>query len=202
MNNEIFDKYGEDPIKLCKEWLSEASASEINDPEAVCLATADVSGKPSARMVLIKEINETGFKFHTNEESGKGHDLTENPQAEICFYWKSTRKQIRIHGQVEQVSDEESSEYFTTRPIERQIGAWASKQSQPFENLAELEAAVEKYRGEFAGVDNVPRPPYWKGYRLKPTSIEFWIGQKDRVHTRFIYKLQDDGSWIATWLCP
>ncbi len=200
--NEVIQKYGTDPLTLCKDWLSEATKTEINDPEAVNLATADANGHPSNRMVLIKEITERGFKFHTNENGQKGREIASNPHASICFYWKSTRKQIRIKGTIKQVSAEESNEYFATRSIERQIGAWASKQSTPFEKWEDMEAAVKKYEDKFAGTDNIPRPPYWKGYHLTPESIEFWIAQKDRLHTRFIYTKAEDGQWNATWLCP
>lgn len=200
--NEIFDQYGDDPIALCKNWLSEAEKTEINDPEAVNLATATKDGRPSNRWVLIKDINEHGFKFHTNAESRKGQEIEANPHGAINFYWKSTRKQIRIEGRIEQVSKEESDEYFTTRPIERQIGAWASKQSTPFERREEMENAVKKYEDEFADIDNIPRPPYWKGYRLIPERIEFWIAHKDRLHTRFLYTKNSADEWTATWLCP
>jgi pyridoxamine 5'-phosphate oxidase len=202
MKNEVFKEYGNKPLQLCRDWLEEAGKSEPNDPEAVCLATCDHTGRPSARMVLIKDISENGFKFHTNENSRKGQDLAHNPKAALCFYWKSTRKQIRIEGTVEQVGEEESDAYFSTRPIERQIGAWASKQSQPFEQRADLEAAIEKYEGKFAGAENIPRPPYWKGYRLIPESIEFWIAHEHRLHTRFVYTRAADGTWSAHWLCP
>lgn len=202
MNNEIFEQYGNDPLALCLSWLDEAGKTEPNDPEAACLATSDSSGQPSARMVLIKEISKNGFKFHTNSDSRKGQDIENNPHAALCFYWKSTRRQIRAEGKIELISDEESSEYFATRRIERQIGAWASNQSQPFEKWEDLENAVKKYEEEFAGTDNIPRPPYWKGYRLIPNSIEFWIAHKDRLHTRFIYTKKPDGIWSATWLCP
>ena len=206
MTNEIFKQYGNDPIALVKTWLQEAEKSEPNDPEAINLATCDAQGRPSNRMVLIKEISEKGFKFHTNAESQKGHDITANPKAAMCFYWKSTRKQIRITGHIEEATTEESDEYFTTRPIERQIGAWASKQSTPFEKWEDLENAVQKYEEEFAGSDSIPRPPYWKGYRLVPETIEFWIAHKDRLHTRFVYTKTPDtkesGEWTATWLCP
>ena len=202
LNNEIFDEYGTDPIALCKDWLSEAVAKEINDPEAVCLATSTPDGRPSNRMVLIKEIDERGFKFHTNAESRKGEEIQENPHAALCFHWKSLRKQIRIEGQVHAISEEESDKYFTTRPIERQIGAWASDQSRPYETLAEMQAAIEKYTQKFKDVENIPRPPHWKGFRLDPTSIEFWIGNRARLHTRFVYTKTDDGTWNATWLCP
>lgn len=200
--NEIFEKYGTDPITLFKEWLEEARTLEPNDPEAVCLASADAQGKPSARMILLKEITDNGFKFHTNEESRKGHDFACNPHVSFCIYWKSTRKQIRVEGTVEQISDAESDTYFTTRPIERQIGAWASHQSQPFEQHQELEDAIEKYTEEFKDTNQIPRPPYWKGYRIHPTTIEFWIGQEARLHTRFAYTMDENENWTATWLCP
>ena len=202
MSEEIFEKFGEDPIQLCKDWLSDAEQSEPNDPEAVCLATCDSKGNPSNRMVLIKSIDEKGFKFHTNSDSRKGQDIADNPKAAMCLYWKSLRKQIRIEGRIEQASPAEADEYFETRPIERRIGAWASKQSSSFEKWEELEAAVKKYEDEFAGTDNIPRPPYWNGYRLVPQSIEFWIAHKDRLHTRFVYTKSSDDEWTATWLCP
>lgn len=202
MTNEIFEQYGNDPISLAKTWLAEAEQSEPNDPEAVNLATCDSDGQPSNRMVLIKDISDKGFKFHTNADSRKGQDITANPKAAMCFYWKSIRKQIRITGQIEETTTEESDAYFETRPIERQIGAWASKQSTPFEKWDDLQAAVQKYEEEFSGSDNIPRPPYWKGYRLVPETIEFWIAHKDRLHTRFVYTKTESGEWTATWLCP
>ena len=202
MSSEIFDLYGEDPIKLCRDWLSEAEKTELNDPEAACLATCDGQGRPANRMILLKDVSHKGFKFHTNEESQKGRDIAVNPQAALCLYWKSTRKQIRAEGLVEQVSEEEANEYFATRPIERQIGAWASQQSRPYEKREDLENSIKKFEGEFAGVDNIPRPPYWKGYRLVPQKIEFWIASEHRLHTRFVYTLEHGSTWSATWLCP
>lgn len=201
MANEVIEKYGNDPIALCRDWLALAETSEINDPEAVNLATADAKGNPSNRMVLLKEIEARGFKFHTNEDSQKGRQIAENPCAAMCMYWKSIRRQIRIEGRIEQAPPDEADAYFATRPVERQIGAWASKQSTRFDKWADLEAAVKKYEQEFAGADNIPRPPYWKGYRLVPDSIEFWIAHKDRLHTRFKYIKQNEG-WDAFWLCP
>ena len=201
MSSEVIEQYGNDPLTLCKGWLSQAESSEPNDPEAVNLATADAEGRPSNRMVLLKEIDERGFKFHTNAQSRKGQDIAANPLGAMCLYWKSTRKQIRIEGRIIEASPEEADEYFKTRSIERQIGAWASRQSTRFEKRADLHAAVKKYEEEFAGADNIPRPPYWKGYRLIPESIEFWIAHKDRLHTRFVY-IKEQGTWNAYWLCP
>src|SRR5690606_26444840 len=127
-----------------------------------CLATSDAQGRPSARMVLIKAIDESGFKFHTNAESRKGRDMAENPCAALCFYWKSLRRQIRVEGRVEQVDEAQADAYFKTRPVERQIGAWASKQSRPFEKREDLQAEVKKYEQEFSGAESIPRPPYWQ----------------------------------------
>ncbi len=202
MSEEIFSQFGSDPIQLVKDWLEEASASEINDPEAMNLATCDKDGNPHNRMVLLKEISDKGFKFHTNAESDKGRDMAQNPKAALCLYWKSTRKQVRIEGSVEQTSASEADAYFATRSIERKIGAWASQQSRPYEKREDMLAAVKKYEKEFAGKDNIPRPEYWKGYRVIPRRIEFWIAHEDRLHTRFVYTRGDDGSWSATWLCP
>ena len=199
--NEVFEEYGSDPIALCRTWYEEATKTEPNDPEAICLATASKDGIPSNRWVLIKDISDKGFKFHTNAESQKGQEIAQNPHGAMNWYWKTQRKQIRIVGKIEQVGEEESDDYFETRPIERKIGAWASKQSQPFDRRADMEDAIKKYEKEFSGVDNIPRPPYWKGYRLVPESIEFWIAHKDRLHTRFLYT-KKDGEWTATWLCP
>ncbi len=202
MTTEIFEKYGTDPIALCQQWYKDAQKQELNDPETVCLATADADGFPSNRMVLLKEINEDGFKFHTNSNSEKGHDLAENPKAAICWYWKSLRKQIRITGSVVKVSEEESDKYFTTRPRNRQVGAWASNQSSPFEKWEDLEASIQKYEDEFADTDAIPRPSYWNGYRVIPETIEFWMAHKDRLHTRFRYKKDANGVWTAHWLYP
>lgn len=199
--SEIFEEFGNDPIALCRQWYEDAAKTEPNDPEAVCLATATPDGKPSNRWVLIKEISDKGLKFHTNEQSQKGQEISQNPYGAINWYWKTQRKQIRITGKIIQVDQSEADEYFATRSIERRIGAWASKQSQKFEHRADLENAVKKYEDEFANVDNIPRPPYWKGYRLIPDTMEFWIANKDRLHTRFIYE-RDGKTWTASWLCP
>ena len=201
MNKEILEQFGGDPITLVQQWLDEAVESEINDPEAMNLATCTADGRPSNRMVLLKEISERGFKFHSNAESRKGTDIADNPYASLCLYWKSTRKQIRIEGRIEIVSEAESNAYFNTRNIEKQIGAWASKQSRPYASREDLAESIAKYEGEFASTDNIPRPPYWIGYRVIPERIEFWIAHRDRLHTRFEYTKSDDG-WDSTWLYP
>lgn len=202
MNKEIIEQFGNDPIALCQQWYEDAIELEPNDPDAVSLATATKDGRPSVRWVLIKEISDKGFKFHTNAESRKGRELEENPYAAICFYWKSTRKQIRIEGVVERIPEDEADAYFSTRSTERQIGAWASQQSRPFESLTEMHGQIENYTEKFSGKENIPRPHYWQGYRLIPSSIEFWISNINRLHTRFIYKKDEHGQWSASWLYP
>ncbi len=183
-----------DPIELFKEWLEAAKQAEINDPEAVCLATATKDGKPSSRMVLLKSIDERGFKFHTNETSQKGRELAQNPHAALCFHWKSLRRQINIEGTVTQTTDAEADEYFASRPRNRQIGAWASQQSSPLESREDLESKIKEYENKFEG-QNIPRPPYWKGYILYPHTIEFWYDNPDRLHDRFVFTRNQDQSW-------
>lgn len=200
MTQDITDTYGNDPFAPLKAWMKEAEQTEPNDPEAVCLATCDGHGRPSARMVLIKDAGSQGFKFHTNERSRKGQDMDANPYGALCFYWKSTRKQIRAEGRIEQVGTAESDTYFKTRPRARQISAWASQQSKPYEHAQDLRKAIEEYTDKFAGND-VPRPAHWHGYRLIPERLEFWIGHEDRLHTRFEYILKN-GVWTARWLYP
>ena len=207
MSNEIFNQYGDDPIALFQRWYDEAAALEPNDPEAICLATADQNGCPSARMVLLKECTPRGFKFHSNAASHKGQDLNTNPQASFCLYWKSTRKQIRVSGQVNTVSDAESDAYFATRPRARAIGAWASQQSQSFDHEDDLAEAVAFYEDKFRDQETIPRPAHWQGFLIVPDSIEFWIGNKDRLHTRFIYQRDNvttnsAAPWQAKWLYP
>lgn len=201
MSHEIFTQFGADPIALFQRWYDEAAPLEPNDPEAICLATADKKGKPSARMVLLKEISAAGFKFHTNATSEKGNDILENPHVSFCLYWKSTRKQIRVTGTAAPTSATESDEYFKSRPRPRAIGAWASQQSQPYETTKDLEKAIIHYEKKFKDTREIPRPPAWQGFRIIPDSIEFWISHPDRLHTRFIYK-KNGSSWSANWLYP
>lgn len=202
MSEQIFTQFGFDPITLFQHWLNEAKETEINDPEAICIATANAQGHPSARMVLLKDADKNGFKFHTNENSAKGQDMSENTHVSFCIYWKSTRKQIRVEGTVTTVPDAESDEYFKTRPRARAIGAWASQQSQGFADQNDLQKSIAYYEEKFKDADQIPRPPQWKGFRITPNSIEFWIGNKDRLHTRFIYRKNNDGDWNAEWLYP
>ncbi|HBR70039.1 MAG TPA: pyridoxamine 5'-phosphate oxidase [Rhodospirillaceae bacterium] len=196
------ERLPQDPLKLFQDWLNEAENSEINDPNAMCLATADSSGKPSARMVLLKGCDEKGFVFFTNSESHKGRDLSENPEAAFCFYWKSTRKQVRVEGKIEQVSEKEADDYFASRPRGSKIGAWASAQSRPLESREHLENAVKALEEKYKDQNDIPRPAYWNGYRLVPERIEFWIADIDRLHHRFEYWRENNGKWLAGWLYP
>ena len=190
-----------EPHTLFKTWLKDAEKAEPNDPNAMCLATIGENNMPSARMVLLKAHDERGFVFYTNAESKKGTQLSENMAAALCFYWKSLRKQIRIEGKVELVSKEEADAYFNSRHRGSRIGAWASKQSRPLSNREEFEERIEKYESEFEGKENPPRPDYWRGYRVIPYEIEFWINEEFRLHRRCVYK-PENGAWQKTMLYP
>ena len=191
-----------DPIELFNEWLDLAKESEINDPDAMALATSTKDGKPSVRMVLLKEANEKGFKFHTNSESQKGNELDDNPFAALCFHWKTLRKQIRIEGSVEKVSKEEADEYFKNRPYPRKIGAHASDQSRPLESREYLEEKLEALRQKYPEISEIPRPEYWNGYRVIPNKIEFWWDNSDRLHDRIVFTKDAQGKWQTQRLYP
>lgn len=192
-----------DPFELFGEWLDEAEASEINDPTGMALATADADGRPSVRMVLLKGWDRDGFVFYTNLESRKGVQLAENPNAGLLFHWKSLRRQVRVEGPAEPVSDAEADEYFASRPRGSQIGAWASHQSHPLESRHALEARVAKIGARYA-VGRVPRPPHWSGYRVRPLRIEFWKDGAFRLHDRFLFTRDDPASdsWSVARLYP
>lgn len=190
-----------DPIALFSSWLKEAAAREPRDPDACALATVDAGGLPDVRMVLMKKFDERGFVFFTNTESAKGQELEGNLKAAMVFHWKSLNRQIRIRGPVERISDAESDAYYASRPRGAQIGAWASRQSRPLDVRATLEAAVARYEKEYPGT--VPRPPYWRGYRIKPLSIEFWMDQKFRLHDRLVFSRGKPGeAWRTEKLYP
>jgi len=190
----------DDPFKLFDEWFTEARASELNDAEAMALATADALGQPSVRMVLLKGHGPDGFVFYTNEQSAKGDQLAADPQAGLLFHWKSLRRQIRIEGVVERVSDAEADAYFASRGRESQLGAWASDQSRPLDNREHFEARFEKMKQRFGGQD-VPRPPHWGGYRIVPRRIEFWSDRPHRLHERRLFTL-GNGGWSEGLLYP
>ncbi|MFN3075319.1 MAG: pyridoxamine 5'-phosphate oxidase [Alphaproteobacteria bacterium] len=188
------------PIALFRQWMDEAEASEPNDPNAMSLATATADGRPSVRMVLLKDVDETGFTFYTNLESRKGVELLANPWAALCFHWKTLRRQVRVEGAVHPVEDAVADAYFASRPRLSQIGAWASSQSRPLLGLFELERRVVEYTAKF-GLQPVPRPPHWSGFRLVSEVIEFWRDQPYRMHERIVHR-RDGGSWRSERLYP
>jgi pyridoxamine 5'-phosphate oxidase len=188
------------PISIFQEWMIEAEKKEINDPNAMALATSTKDGFPSVRMVLLKHVDEQGFVFYTNLGSRKAKEMSENPNASLCFHWKSLRKQVRVEGSLEAVSDAEADAYFQSRERISRIGAWASKQSQEMEGRWELEKRVAEFTAKYA-IGDIPRPEFWSGFRLKPRVIELWSDQKFRLHDRIVYKMGDNG-WETTRLFP
>ena len=177
----------EDPIELFKIWMSEAEKKEINDPNALALATTN-NNIPNVRMVLLKELNQKGFVFYTNLNSPKSDDIKNNPNASMCFHWKSLQRQVRISGNIKQVSEEEADTYFNSRPYESRIGAWASNQSQVMNKREELLKKIDEFKNKYKDEKKLPRPKYWSGWRLIPSSIEFWLGDQYRIHERLKYK--------------
>jgi pyridoxamine 5'-phosphate oxidase len=191
-----------DPFVVFKLWLEEASATEINDPEAMTIATVDGDGLPDARMVLCKGVDARGIVFYTNIESAKGSELRGQPRAAALFHWKSLRRQARFRGPIAQVTAAESDAYFASRPRGSQIGAWASQQSRPLPARGDLEAAVESYEQRYANAD-VPRPDYWRGYRLEPIEIEFWRDRPSRLHERIRFtRVGPESAWDKRLLYP
>ncbi len=188
------------PFVQFRHWLDEAIRSEMIEPNAMILATASADALPSARVVLLKGFDERGFLFFTNYESRKAEELRKNPQASLLFYWGELSRQVRIEGTVEVASREESVEYFRTRPIESRIGAWASKQSSVIPGRAFLEEQVNRIKQQFPG-DEVPLPPFWGGFRVKPAAFEFWQGRENRLHDRLRYSPKGD-LWVIERLSP
>lgn len=194
------DERKADPIGLFREWFAEAQKSEPNDPNAMTLASATPAGRPSARMVLLKDADERGFTFFTNYESRKGQELLANPQGALLFHWKSLRRQVRAVGRIETVSDAEADAYFASRARGSQIGAWASDQSRPLESRFVLEKKVAQFAAKF-GLSKVPRPPHWSGFRLVPDEIEFWKDGTFRLHDRLMFYRAGSG-WRTDQLYP
>ena len=190
-----------DPFALFDAWFAEAKASEPNDPNAMALATADELGIPSLRMVLLKGHGPDGFVFYTNRESRKGRDLIVNQQVALLFHWKSLRRQVRIEGQVERVSDAEADAYFASRGRDSQLGAWASDQSRPLADRHTFEGRFVGVKARFEG-QPVPRPPHWGGFRVRAADIEFWQDRAHRLHERRLFVAQTDGSWTEGMLYP
>ncbi|MEM7191270.1 MAG: pyridoxamine 5'-phosphate oxidase [Pseudomonadota bacterium] len=192
----------DDPYALFQAWFEEARGSEPRDPEAMSVATVDESGLPNVRTLLLKGADSRGFVFYTNCESAKGRELAANPMAALLLYWKSLGRQVRVRGTVEPVSDADADAYFATRHPQSQTGAWASKQSRPLESRAALEAAVARYADEFEGRE-VPRPDYWRGFRVRPLEIEFWQNGEFRLHDRIVFRRPTlESAWTKTRLNP
>ena len=189
------------PIDLFKKWFAEAEKSEINDPNALSVATSNKDGIPSVRMVLLKGLSEKGFVFYTNFNSKKGKDLKNNPYASMCFHWKSLRRQIRISGKTEVVEDKEADNYFSSRKYGSKISAWASSQSEQMKNRDEFLDKIKKYEKKFPKEKGVPRPTHWSGWRVLPNEIEFWVEVNNRSHQRLVYK-KENGKWIKELLYP
>ena len=192
----------DDPFKLFEKWFEEAKNKEINDPNALALGTSTKQGIPSVRMVLLKGFNKDGFVFYTNLNSQKGNEIKENPNATMCFHWKSLLKQIRIVGTLKQVDDKVADEYYNSRAYESRIGAWASKQSSILKNRDELLNSLEDFKKKYNNKDDVPRPSYWSGWNLKPSSIEFWLDGDNRIHERLKYSLNKSNNWVKSLLSP
>ena len=192
----------DDPFELFEKWFDEAKKKEINDPNALALGTASKIGVPSVRMVLLKGFDKNGFVFYTNLNSQKGNELKDNPNATMCFHWKSLLRQIRIVGTLRQVDDKIADDYYNSRPYESRIGAWASKQSSILKNRNELLNSLESFKKKYNDRDKVPRPNHWSGWNLKPSSIEFWLDGDNRIHERLKYTLEDDNNWSKNLLSP
>jgi pyridoxamine 5'-phosphate oxidase len=196
-----FTEAGE-PLRLFAAWFEEARISEPNDPDAMALATADADGLPNVRMVLLKDFDERGFVFYTNEGSQKGRELAANPKAALVFHWKSLRRQVRLRGTVTNVSAAEADAYFASRARSSQIGAWASRQSSALESRLAFEKAIAVHTAKFA-IGAVPRPPFWLGYRLMPSAMEFWHDRPFRLHDRIEFsRPSPDAPWTRTRLYP
>ena len=189
------------PVDLFKNWFSKAEEGEINDPNAVALATADKSNQPNVRMVLLKGINDKGYVFYTNFNSKKGGELKGNQKASMCFHWKSLRRQVRIIGKVEEVASKEADDYYNSRPYKNRISAWASAQSQVLDKRETFLEKIKEFEKKYPDQNNVPRPPHWSGWRLLPDEIEFWLDGEGRIHERLNYKKTKE-EWTKEILYP
>jgi pyridoxamine 5'-phosphate oxidase len=189
------------PIEQFRNWFDEALAADLHEPNAMTLATATPDGRPSARVVLLKGLDERGFVFYTSYEGRKGGELETNPYCALVFYWGELERQVRVEGRASRVSEDESDEYFGSRPRGSQLGAWASEQSRPVEGRGALEERLRGLEAEYEGRE-VPRPPFWGGYRVEPEVVEFWQGRENRLHDRLVYRRSDNGEWGRERLQP
>ena len=191
-----------DPFGIFADWFEDAKKSEPNDPNGMALATVDDEGLPNVRMVLMKDYDEKGFVFYTNYESQKGQEILANMKAALLFHWKSLRRQVRVRGLVEKVTNAEADAYFKSRPRDSKIGAWASQQSRPITKPLEFETAIAMQTARF-GIADVPRPPHWSGFRVKPVSMEFWHDRPFRLHDRVVFRREKpEGDWSKARLYP
>jgi pyridoxamine 5'-phosphate oxidase len=190
-----------DPFEVFAAWFDEAKQCGLSEPTAMALATADATGAPSLRMVLLKEHGPEGFVFYTNYESRKGRELLANPRAALCFHWMPLGRQVRVQGRVEQVSDAEADAYYASRERDSRIGAWASQQSRPMKTRYDLEKNVAKFAAKHA-IGDIPRPPYWSGFRIVPHLIEFWTQKPFRLHERIVFERPEGGEWATSRLFP
>ena len=190
------------PIDLFEDWFNEAKKTEINDPNALALATVEKNGIPSVRMVLLKDFSEKGFVFYTNLNSRKSKEIKYNPNASVCFHWKSLLRQVRIIGKLSNVSDSEADNYYNSRSFGSRIGAWASNQSSVLESRDELLKSIEEFKKKYSNEKNIPRPKHWSGWNLNPIEIEFWLDRKDRIHERLRYTRKDNNNWKKDLLSP
>lgn len=190
-----------DPFSAFAIWLAEAERTEVNDANAMALATVDADGLPDVRTVLLKGLDPRGFVFYTNFESRKGQELSEQPKAALCFHWKSLHRQVRARGPVEKVSDAEADAYYATRPRVSRLGAWASQQSRPLDSRQTLEERVAEMEARFPD-DAIPRPPYWSGFRIVPSEFEFWQDGAFRLHDRYRLVRGEGDGWVPTRLYP
>ncbi len=190
-----------DPLELFRIWMSEAEKKEINDPNAFSLATVNKNNEPSVRMILLKELKQEGFVFYTNMNSPKSHDLKKIPKASMCFHWKSLQRQVRISGEIIQVSNKDADSYFNSRPYESRIGAWASDQSKAMNKREEFLKKIAELKNKYKEKNNIPRPKHWSGWCLCPSSIEFWLGDQFRIHERLKYS-KISNAWKKEILYP
>jgi pyridoxamine 5'-phosphate oxidase len=192
----------DEPFELFDKWYEAAKKEEINDPNALALATSSKNNVPSVRMVLLKDFSKNGFVFYTNLNSQKGNEIKENPSVSMCFHWKSLLRQVRINGKVTPVQNTVADKYYNSRAYDSRIGAWASNQSSVLNDRQELINSIDKFKKKFNEKDNVPRPDHWSGWNLKPDSIEFWLDGDNRIHERLKFLLNSDGSWKKVLLSP